>query len=108
MERAGGHHQESQFKHVVLAIWVINFLQIFISKSMGVLLPVLLDQFAAQTRNVGVILSLVFFTGNLIGKCLCIFLWSLHLLLFILLYQNIHTHAHTPPSTRNNIYGELK
>ena len=63
-------HPESQHKHVVVAIWVIAFLQAAVVKSMGVLLPVLLDQFAAHTRNVGVVVSLTFFCGNLIGKCL--------------------------------------
>lgn len=67
MECAGEHHQESRRKHVVLAIWVITFLPNDVSKSMGVFLPVLLDQFAAHTRNVGVVVSLVFFSGNVIG-----------------------------------------
>ena len=68
MESAGNsHHHERRRKHVVFAIWTIVFLQNYVSKSTGVLLPVLLEQFAAYTRNVGVVLSLVFFSGNLIG-----------------------------------------
>ena len=70
MEYTSDRHHESQRKHIVLAIWVIVFLQVSVSKSMGVLLPVLLDQFAADTRNVGVVVSLIFFSGNLIGNCL--------------------------------------
>ena len=67
-------HHESQRKHIVIAIWVIAFLQSGVGKSMGVLLPVLLDQFAAHTRNVGVVVSLIFFSGNLIGKLLLLLL----------------------------------
>ena len=71
MECAIDRHTERQCRHVVLAMCVIGFLNAFIVKSMGVLLPVLLDQFAAHTRNVGVVVSLTFFCGNLAGKCLC-------------------------------------
>ena len=76
MEGAGDRHPESQRKLIVLAIWVIDFLQVGVVKSFGVLLPVLLDQFAAHTRNVGVVVSITFFSGNLLGKffmCVTIF-----------------------------------
>ena len=59
-------HHECRRKHVVLAILVMSFLQLCIVKSMGVLLPVLLDQFTAHTRNVGVVVSLTFFCGDII------------------------------------------
>ena len=71
MECAGELHPECRHKNVILAIWIIAFLQAAVVKSMGVLLPGLLDQFAAHTRNVGVVLSLTFFCGNFIGKFLC-------------------------------------
>ena len=57
---------------MILAIWCMEFLQVGIVKSMGVLLPVLLDQFAAHTRNVGVVVSITFFIGNIIGKGLLV------------------------------------
>ena len=62
------NHHEFQRKHVILAIATIEFLQVCVVKSMGVLLPVLLDQFAAHTRNIGVAVSLTIFCGTLIGK----------------------------------------
>ena len=71
MKCAGEGHHESQRKHIVIAIWVIAILQNSVSKSMGVLLPVLLDQFTADTRNAGAAVSLIFFSGNLIGKFSC-------------------------------------
>ena len=61
-------HHECHRKHVIIAIWTIEFLQACVIKSMGVLLPVLLDQFAAHTRNIGVVVSYTIFCGTLVGK----------------------------------------
>ena len=71
MDRAtvsSDHYHERGSKHVILAIWCMEFLQLSIVKSMGVLLPVLLNQFEAHTRNIGVVVSITFFCGNIIGK----------------------------------------
>ena len=68
MGSAGDRQREIQRKHVVVAVWVIEFLPTCVNKSMGVLLPVLLDQFTTDTRNVGIVVSLSFLCGNLIGK----------------------------------------
>ena len=61
--------QEGQYKLVLLAIWVIYFLVNGITKAIGVMLPLLLDQLDASSRTMGIAVSLVLFTGYVTGKC---------------------------------------
>lgn len=70
--------EESKRILILLAIWVIYILVTGINKAIGVMLPVLLEQLDASTRITGVAVSLVLFTGYVIGKCL----FLLHVAMF--------------------------
>ncbi|XP_072044901.1 monocarboxylate transporter 11-like [Amphiura filiformis] len=63
----GDNEQERKRFPIILALWVIFFLQCGIMKSIGVLLPVLLEQFATHTRTIGVVVSFSLFAGNATG-----------------------------------------
>ena len=53
---------------IIVALWAITFLQCGILKSIGVLLPVLKEQFETYTGTVGIVISFVKLSGTLLGK----------------------------------------
>ena len=62
------HGDESQRKSIVVSIWLIVFLNIGITKAVGVLLPSLQDQFETYTRTIGAIVSLLAVSGTVLGR----------------------------------------
>ena len=53
---------------ITVGLWTIAFLQCSILKSIGVLLPVLKEQFETYTGTVGIVVSFVKLSGTLMGK----------------------------------------
>ena len=53
---------------IAVGLWTITFLHCTILKSIGVLLPVLKEQFETYTGTVGIVASFVRLSGTLMGK----------------------------------------
>ena len=53
---------------IVIALWTTSFLRCGILKSIGVLLPVLKEQFETYTGTVGIVVSFANLSGNIMGK----------------------------------------
>ena len=60
--------EERRRQSIVFAVWLIVFLHTGNMKAVGVLLPILQDQFETYTRTIGVTLSLISISGGMFGK----------------------------------------
>ncbi|XP_072044941.1 monocarboxylate transporter 2-like [Amphiura filiformis] len=63
---SSSNHQETHPLLILLAIWTVEFLQNSIIKAIGVLLPVLKEQFESDARTIGAAASLIMFM-HLVG-----------------------------------------